>query len=86
MSLSFYTKVILVGALTVGAAVILGLATVPATMKPSTFATLCAVLLGAAGVTLNSARNARATGSLRQTIYENEHPPSPGASQITGRP
>jgi hypothetical protein len=86
MSVSFYTKVILAGALTAGAAVTLGLATVPSTMKPSTFATLCAVLLGAAGVTLNSARNARATGSLGQTIYETEHPSSPRASQITERP
>jgi hypothetical protein len=46
--------------------------TVPAVMSRSTFAFLAAFLLGSAAVTLVTWRNAQATGSTAQLLYETE--------------
>ena len=46
--------------------------TVPAVMSQSTFAFLAVFLLGSAAVTLVTWRNAQATGSTAQLLYETE--------------
>jgi hypothetical protein len=46
--------------------------TVPAVISRSTFASLTVFLLGAAAVTLVAWRNAQATGSTAQLLYETE--------------
>jgi hypothetical protein len=46
--------------------------TVPAVMSRSTFASLTVFLLGAAGVTLVTWRNAQATGSTAQLLHETD--------------
>ena len=63
---SFDTKLMFAGALTLPVTLSLGLMVVPTVMTLSSFAALVLLLLCIMAVTLNSARNARPTGSSRK--------------------
>jgi len=85
---SFETKLMLAGALTLPVSLSLGVLAVPTVMTLSSFATLVVLLLCVGAVTLNSARNARPTGSLGQMLYETEQPargPLNGRAVATSR-
>ena len=69
---SFDTKLMFAGALTLPVTLSLGLMVVPTVMTLSSFAALVLLLLCIMAVTLNSARNARPTGSLGQMLHETE--------------
>ena len=49
---------------------------VPGVMSPSTFASLAVFLMGGTGVVLATWRNAQATGSTAQILYETETIPA----------
>lgn len=69
---SLDTKLMLAGALTLPVSLLVGLMVVPTAMTVSSFIALVVLLLCVGAVTLNSARNARPTGSLGQILYETE--------------
>ena len=61
-------------ALTCVSALSIWAVTVPNVISASTYAAIAALLIALGAVTLISARNGGATGSLGQLLYETEHP------------